>query len=157
MKHEQMESLCRVFNFRYPDWTAEYDEDNSTDTDYIVYIEKTGMHAGSTYHFNTPEDFDAWIYSTGSLANSKGFVEDMWHDASLSDRPRPMTFGEAVTTWQDWMIDGVEVPVDLRPLQLAAWWNELCAENGDELPYDCPTSGWFPAIDDIERGLWSER
>lgn len=85
---------------------------------------------------------------------ARDFVEDMWHDACLSERPQPMTFHEAVTTWQDWQLDGVEVPAGLRPLHLAVWWNELCAENGDELAFDCPTSGWLQAIEDLERVLW---
>ena len=70
------------------------------------------------------------------------------------ETPRPITFNEAVTTLQDWMIDGVEVPPDLRPLQFAAWWNEQCGIDGAELSFDCPTTGWLPAIEDIERVLW---
>lgn len=86
----------------------------------------------------------------------KDFVSNVYFIARMSDELHPMTFAEAVTTLQDWRLDGVEVPDDLRPLQLAAWWNELCGADGAELSFDCPTSDWLVAIDDLEKVLWEE-
>lgn len=84
----------------------------------------------------------------------KEFTENLYHITAMAEEPRPMTFREAVLTLQDWTLDGVDVPPELRPLQLAAWWNEMCAEDGEELSFDCPTSDWLTAIDDLENVLW---